>query len=471
MAYLFLSFAHQLNESNNKKNELYNRSLNEQFEQIKKRIPYKSQVKTFEDFIEKFFPSGMDKFYYISCPNFLREKETSKNKKIEYLDNVVVRPELTPEMKKTLPNNQNVILIGKIVEGRKLKKLEVKGIQLIDESIASPNDIKIKASACNSFKYKKINNNVGSSYDVDVWSIKNVDYEETIFTEDFVVELINECWTVSKPEEVIKSKIDWDKYMDFRKYYLKEQSNRNFKLDKVMFIDSYAINKNEFKKNISKYENYILDGRTEFKQGDMIILSKKIGEADDFPLIRLDIERNKKSFNEKKITKKGKLISEEEHKIRLLSKDNVFITPINPEINSQGNDKEQKKPIENGYSLGDRFKLLKYDVEPTEQLKKLEANYKKDIITSEQEIDQKYEEIINREINTEVSLYKKELENNNKDELYFYKKKLESTLEKDILENKDVKINNLINEKKNEIKTRIKKLTDKKKKKIIINTL
>ena len=460
MSYLFLSFAYRLGNPSNKKNELYNQSLNEQFEQIKKRIPYKNQVKTFKDLIEKCFPSGMTKHYYISCPNFLREKETSKSGNIEYLDNVVVRPELTLEMKKVLPNNQNIILIGKIVQGRKLKNLEVKGLQFIDENIASSNDVKIKACACNSFKYERKTNRNGDSFNVDVWSISDVEYDDTIFTENFVSKLISKSWTVSEPEEVIKSKNDWTKYIGFRKYYLKEQSNRNFKLNKVMFIESYAINKKEFIKNKLAYENFILDEKTEFKHGDMIILSRKIGVAEEFPLIRVDIERNKKNFNEKKVQKRGKLISEEERKIRLLSKDKVFITSIDPQNNVQDNDTndEQKKTlIEKGYVLGDRFKMLQYDVEPTELLEELYSNYNKNIITSENKIDQKYEEIINREINNEVSLYKKELENENQEEIYSYKKELEKTIEKDILENKDQKIINLINEKKREIQKRIKK--------------
>lgn len=33
----------------------------------------------------------MTKKYYLSCPNFLREKESSKSGRVQYLDNVVVR--------------------------------------------------------------------------------------------------------------------------------------------------------------------------------------------------------------------------------------------------------------------------------------------------------------------------------------------------------------------------------------------
>ena len=96
------------------------------------------------------------------------------------------------------------------------------------------------------------------------------------------------------------------------KYYLQEQSKRNFKLDRSLFVNAYAVNRKDYKKNASIYDEYLLDDREEFKWGDMIVLSEKVEDAEEFPLIRLDIERNKKAFNEAKITKRGKLVNEEE---------------------------------------------------------------------------------------------------------------------------------------------------------------
>jgi len=151
MSYLFLSFTDRLDKGSNFKSELYNQSLNEQYKQLQKRIPLNRQVGSFKQFIEYCFPTGMTKRYYIACPNFLREKESSKSGKVQYLDNVVVRPELTLSMRGYLPDNQNIILIGKIIEGGKQKHLEVKGIQLIDSSIMSPHDTIVQAAACNSF--------------------------------------------------------------------------------------------------------------------------------------------------------------------------------------------------------------------------------------------------------------------------------------------------------------------------------
>lgn len=464
MAYLFLSFTDRLNNGSNFKSELYNQSLTEQFEYIQKRVPLDRQVGSFMTFIEACFTTGMVKKYYISCPNFLREKESSKSGRVQYLDNVVVRPELTLSMRRVLPDNQNIILIGKIVEGGKQKHLEVKGIQLIDASMSSPNDIVISAAACNSFSEERRSSMYGGTFAVNIWSVPNVPYEDTVFTPNFVYDLIQSCWTVSKPEQIRQSYDIWHKYIEFRKYYLQEQSKRNFKLDRTMFVEAYAVNRKDYKKNASIYDEYLLDGRDEFKWGDMIVLSDKIEDAEEFPLIRLDIERNRKAFNEAKVTKRGKLVNEEERKIRSLSSDNVFITAIDPESKSQHKDRNGNQQqvtfgelLNAGYALGDRFKIVSYDIEPTEHLESLDLGYTKDIDKSYKNIDAKYEKIIKEEVNQAVALYEKELNKHAKERLNSYKEELDKSLDKDVLENKDKNIISLIDKKKKEIEANVKK--------------
>lgn len=458
MAYLFLSFTDRLNNGSNFKSELYNQSLNEQFENLQKRIPLDRQVGSFNSFIEECFPTNMTKKYYLSCPNFLREKESSKTGRVQYLDNVVVRPELTLSMRRVLPDNQNIILIGKIVEGGKQKHLEVKGIQLIDLSMSSPNDIVISAAACNSFAEEKRASMYGGTFTVNIWSVPHVDYEDTVFTPNFVYDLIQSCWTVSKPEQIRQSYNIWNKYIEFRKYYLQEQSKRNFKLDRSLYVNAYAVNKKDYKKNASIYDEYLLDGRDEFKWGDMIVLSDKIEDAEEFPLIRLDIERNRKAFIEAKVTKRGKLVNEEERKIRSLSSDNVFITAIDPKSKSQHGDKQVtfSELLNSGYALGDRFKIVSYDIEPTKHLEELDLNYTRDIDKSYKNIDAKYEKIVREEVKQAVASYEKELNKEVKERIDAYRKKLDDSLEQDVLENKDKDINGLISIKKKQIEVSVK---------------
>lgn len=279
MAYIFLSFGEHLDKSSHSKSEFYNLSLNEQFKLLQKRIPLERQSNSLKSFIETCFPSGMEKKYYISCPNFLREKKQTEEGRPTYLNNVVIRPELTLSMRRVLPDNQNIILIGDIYEGGKLKMLQVKGIQFIDFSMSSPNDMVANEAVCNSFERNS-------------WSINHVDYNDTFFTPNKVLELIESCYTVKNPENIRRTYEEWKRYIEFRKYYLDEQSKRNFKLDSAEYVDAYAVNRKDYRKNSSVYDDYILDGIQDFTKGEMVVLSSKIEDAEAFPLVRLNIDRN-----------------------------------------------------------------------------------------------------------------------------------------------------------------------------------
>ena len=464
MAYLFISFADRLDRDISTKNELFGDSLRSQFNNLQKRIPLRRQTNNFQRFIETCFPTGLAKKYYISCPNFLREKNESKSGKTQFLDNVVIRPELTMSMRSYLPDNQNVILIGKIVEGGKQKLFEVKGIQLIDDSMRSPHDLVVSAMACNSFAVEK-RSGVNGTFNVSIWSIPNVDYNETYFTPNNVYELIRSCYTVSQPEEVRKKYEEWNKYIEFRNYYLQEQSKRNFKLDSAQFVKAYAVNRKEYRRNSSIYEDYLLDKRPEFSYGEMILLSDKIEEAEEFPVVRLTIDRNKKSFEAAKVLKRGKNISEEERAIRSLASDNVFITSLDP-MSIIRNDEHPKigDMLSAGYALGDRFKVFSYDILPEEHLAELE--YEHDIALDEKykSIDSKYEKKIASEVEALVKKLEKEYDSEIESSLKNKKKELALSLDSDVKENKDTKILAKIQNLQSQIKKEIVKKNPKDKK-------
>ena len=440
MSYLFISFADRLDRDINVKNELFGESLRSQFKNLQKRIPLRRQSNSFERFIETCFPSGMVKRYYISCPNFLREKRESTSGKTQFLDNVVIRPELTMSMRTYLPDNQNVILIGKIVEGGKQKLFEVKGIQLIDESMSSPHDMVISAMACNSFSTER-RSGVNGTFNVSVWSIPNVDYNETYFTPNNVLDLINSCFTVSHPEEVRRRYEEWNKYIEFRNYYLQEQAKRNFKLDSATFVKAYAVNKKEYKRNSSIYEDYLLDNRPEFGYGEMVLLSDKIEEAEEFPIIRLIIERNKKEFESKKVLKRGKSVSEEERAIRSLASDNVFITSLDPTaVVRNGETPKIGEMLAAGYALGDRFKVFSYDVLPEEHLSELEYQYELSIDKEYKTIDSKYEKIVSSEVDSFINETSKRFDKELAESLKEKKQELAAKLDGEVSGNKDTAI-------------------------------
>lgn len=401
MSYLFLSFADHMDRTTNIKNEFYNLSLNEQFKLLQKRIPLDRQSSSFQSFIEACFPTGMTKRYYISCPNFLREKEQRESGAPSYLRNVVVRPELTLSMRRFLPDNQNIILVGDIYESNKAKVLQIKGVQFIDSSMSSPNDLIVNAEACSSFGKSRSMSRMGQMVTFSVWTIDGVDMSNTLFTPNFVYELIQSCYTVKNPEEIRRTFEEWNQYINFRKYYLDEQSKRNFLLDSAEYIEAYAVNRKDYRKNSSVYDDYILDGIQDFTKGEMVVLSSKIEDAEPFPLVRLNIDRNKKSFYEARVNKRGRMVNEEERKIRSLASDNVFITAKDPEGNSEYRDRngnlqriQFSELLNAGYALGDRFRIVSFDIQPEKHLEQLEYKYESDIDRSYKAIDAKYEKVI-----------------------------------------------------------------------------
>ena len=430
MSYLFLSFAEHLNTSSNRKEELYNLSLLEQFNILKNSLPDKS-IK-FNDFILRCF-SPIWKKYYISCPNFLREIKNTDSDKPKYLNNIVIRPEITLGMKNILPPDKNIILIGDIYDSGKLRMLQVKGLQLIDISMSSPKDITIVSTACLSFDKRFVNNKYYSN-----WNISYADKDETYFTPDNIANLLENCYTVSDPVKVRETYDKWNKYIEFRQYYLDEQGKRNFKLDQVDYLDTYAINRKEYQKNSLIYDDYILDKVEAFRKSDMVILNSKIEEAESFPLIRLIKDYNKKAFETAKIVKNGKKISEEERKIYSLSSDNVFITK---EINSKN---DFSLMLANGYALGDRFKIVKQDIEPTEHITELEKIYGTKSSDAEKGIKSKYASIIKKELDNSVKEYVKDLTNDNNLKLADKKEALDNSLALEVSENKDEDILKLI---------------------------
>lgn len=445
MEYLFIDFSGNLiDDKENRNNDFYSLSLEKQYQHILKRIPKEQQKNDFREFIETCFPAGFEKKYYLSCPNIDREKVQSKDGKTTFINNVVIRPEKTKMMEDVLPNNQNIILIGDICEGEKLKRFLVKGIQLIDDAMSSPYDITIngcKAVLC---------------FEKKIWNIRNVDYNDTYFTEDHILEIVENCYTVENPTEIKRTYGKWEEYFNFRRYYLEEQKKRSFKLDDCDLLDSFAVNRKEYKKNSLQYDDYILDDHEGFKQGDMIVLSQKILEAESFPLIRINIIRNKKNFEADSIQKGKNKVNKEEIKIHSLARDNVIITQLDP----KNQENKLISMINQGYELGERFKTIRFDIEPADRLNEIDEETENKIKEASDSIRLKYEQIKDREIKEYIDEERKNGEKILEGECEKFEEELNSNLKQDIKSNSDQSILNFIKEEKNRITKSIKKGKD-----------
>ena len=124
---LFISYTRLLENTSKNKDDFYRDSLKDQFTALQLRIPIEKRTDDFVEFFEAMSPSGLQKKYTISCPNFLRELQTDG--KTVFLKNVVLKPELTLSMKRYLPDGQNIILIGDIAERDDRSEFNVKGMQ------------------------------------------------------------------------------------------------------------------------------------------------------------------------------------------------------------------------------------------------------------------------------------------------------------------------------------------------------
>ncbi len=440
MKYLYLSFAEHL-ENDSKNRDFYNLSLIKQYELLKRRIPDKQRIDDFKVFIERCFPPEFSKTYYLSCPNILREKNEDRYGFL-YLNNLVIRPERTAQMRQCLPNNQNIILIGDLKEGQSQIILIVKGIQLIDENMKSQYDMQI--------------NNVATNlcFNKGCWTGYRPNRDESYFTPDKIVEIVECCFTIDDSINAIKTYKHWKEYFDFREYYLNEQKNKKLILDCVSLVDSYAINRKEYNKNSLQYDEYVLDGHKEFKQGDMIVISENIAGAESFPLIKVDIKKNKKEFESFTVEKGTKKFNEIEHEIRSLVNDNVIATSINPEILSTKDG--IGKLIKDGYELGDKFKIIKFDIEPYLHIKQAESASEKNIQDGKKTIDARYGKQIDIEVKEYIDKVKNKEEKEIINKMTTFATNLDKTLSSDIIKNKDKEILLLIEKEKKSIKQSIK---------------
>ena len=450
---LFISFVKNIAKRNGFRGDFYRDSLEDQYALLKLRVPPERRIESLEQFIESTFTTGLWKYYYISCPNFLRELRSENDGMMSFLDNVVIRPELTLSMRQCLPDGQNVILIGNIAERGERAEFTVKGIEFIDESMSASGDRKVRATAVNAFELTSfVNRQTGRTITVPNWKDSNWKTYENLLTPDFIKELIDTCFTVSNPLQVRQTYDQWNSYMEFRKYYLVEQAKRSFKLDRVLYLQSYAVNRKEFKKSQSVYESFILDGIADFTKGEMVVLSRQIENAEPFPLIRLDIDRNKKQFMEDRVMRGKRLVSEEEIKIRSLAGDNVFITSGDPA--ALGGEKTGiafASLLRQGFELGDRFRTVTTDIAPEEHLGQLEFDHKLAFEKACDEIDARYQIIIERELETLVQAKDREISASILEKVNREEASLEARLEGDISSNEDQSVLVAIKEEKRRI--------------------
>lgn len=386
MANLYLNFAENMETGSSNWNDYYTASLQEQYEKLKKKLgryaPDNLQI-----FLQSVFPTGLARNYYLSMPGFERKIEKDHRKR-DCLYNIVLRPENDRVIDGVTFSKFDLIFIGDLVFGS-VVEVTVKGIELIDKKIVKFGEKKINCTALCALKKKTFQNREGKTVTVPDYGTREV--TDPVLTHDFVNQLCGELYPIPHPEQAIKMLEDWREYVQFRRYYLKKQSEHCEETDEVAVCNSFMMTRAEYRRNEERYASLILDGVEQFSKSEQVILREKQGNAEAFPLVRVTIDRNKKQLYQDTIGKSGKGKPKFEAHLQRYTQEAMGLSFAKPQFDDKNNQRGVKS-----YGLGERYWFDIRDIAP--DLTGLEQKFEKDKKQAEAEIDGKYDSIIRNEL-------------------------------------------------------------------------
>ena len=428
MGYLYLNFMENLERGSRSWDDFYTTSLNEQYEALKPRLGHFA-ADTLQEFIVSAFPPLSDKYYYVSLPGFDRRmKENRWGKQCIY--NVVIRPEKDSMLSYRLPSNYDLIIIGDVTFG-KVIEITVKGLELIDINVAKFGERKVYCTAACAFTKTTL---PGRDFTVLNYGVREM--HNPVLTNDFVNALCTELYPVPNPQKALVTFDKWQKYIKFRRYYLGKQSERCEQAENVTVCNSFMITKDVYRRNEDAYSELLLDGLTQFAKGEQIILSREVGGSVGFPLIRIDVERNRKSVLSDTLGRGGRGKPKFEAWLQRYTKDSMGLSTTPPKYDENGDLPKGVRFFQ--YSLGERYLFAYVDIEP--DCTALERKYEKDLSAANEKIDTKYQGIITAELTKFMDGQAVILRAQYDKKFIEYKSELESALERDIAENKDKEV-------------------------------
>lgn len=427
MAYLYLNFFDNLTSGSRNFDDFYTQPLAEQYEGIKRRLG-RNAPEDLQKFVGMCCPYNESE-YYISMPAFDRKIQRrirrDGSEGAEYINNVVIRP--TPGGTYGIPESLNVIFIGDITFGSVIA-FTVKGIELMDSGTAKLGEYRVNCTAACAFSKKTLFNGA-EVLDYGINDVKNA-----VLTHDFIDRLCEEVYPVSDPVSVRKTIDRWKGYIEFRKYYLGVQSEKCEEITDVSVKEAYVVTKAAYQKNEEIWKEYLLDGHEEFSKGEQIILDRKVSDADEFPLICIAIEKNRKVVLSETIGRSGYGKPKYEVYLRRYSRDSMGLSEQEPHYINGNLPKGFKFP----YTLGERFQFAMVDVEP--DCSDLEAQGSRKILQAGEEIDAKYRAIIETELKKQMQAERTVLIAAFDRRFEEYENGLHTSLAADIEENKDKEV-------------------------------
>lgn len=432
MAYLYLNFVDNLEVGLGSKawgrDDFYTNSLNEQYEALKFKLGNYAP-ETLQQFIAQIFPTTA-KEYNVSLPGFDRTiKENRRGKQCIY--NFVIRAK-KDIYSYIMPDSYDLIIIGDVTFGNVID-ITVKGIELIDVNVAKCGEKSVYCTVACAFVNKTF---IAGGRSVTVPDYGTRELHDSVLTNNFVDELCNELYPVSNPREALKTFGEWQKYIEFRKYYLNKQSEKCKPISSVEICDSYMISRESYRRKEEDYASLLLDGVATFAKGEQVILLKEVTGAESFPLIRVDIDKNRKEVLNETTGRYGKGKPKFEADLQRYTRDAMGLSASEPRYDENGN--LPKGYRFNQYVLGERYLFAFTDIEP--DCEAFENKFEKACKTAEKGIDEKYAAIISAELNRFMNTQTPTVSARYSRQLDDYVRELNNTLDDEIRTNNDKEV-------------------------------
>lgn len=452
MSYLYLNFVDNLDKGLGDKawgkNDFFTQSLTDQYEMLKRKLGGYAP-ETLQELIGYIFPTTT-KYYNISLPSFDRTPEENKRGN-NVLRNIVIRPEADEYTKGVLPSTYDLIIIGDVTFGSVID-VAVKGIELIDSKIAKFGEKRVACVAACAFA-KKTFVSQGRTITVADYGVREM--HNAVLTNDFVNEIATQLYPVPNPTEAIRTLTKWQRYVDFRRYYLGKQSERSEEITDVTVCDAYMITKEAYRRNEEAFSALLLDGIKEFGKGEQVVLSKEVAGAEGFPLICVTIEKNRKAVLSDTMGKNGNGKPKFEVRLNRYTRDAMGLSPTPPKSDEKGNIRGLRS-----YLLGERYLFAHVDIEP--ELTALDKKFEKELASEYSAIESRYNGIISTELDRYMNGITAEILAKYERQLTDYKKELAEKLDQDVKNDTDREVSKAY---QSEIKRLLTPLDEEKKKK------
>ena len=430
MAYLYLNFEENLQSGSKNWDDFCTESLQAQYEKLKAKLGSLAP-ETLQGFIQSALAPQMQNTFHMSVPEFDRRIKVNKRGK-ECIYNIVIRPAHGFYSDYVLPKKYDLILIGDLTFDS-VTAATIKGIELIDADVQKFGEKEVVCTALCAFTKKAISNrSTGNSFQVPDYGDR-VDLHDAVLTNDFINELCTDCYPVPHPEQAIWTLEEWQKYIVFRKYYLAKQSERCEEIDGVAVCNAYILTKEAYRRNSDRLSAFLLDGVADFGKGEQVIINREESGAESFPLIRVDIRKNRKVVLADTIGKGGKGKPRFEVQLRRYTNEAMGLSAAPPNYDENGNIPKGNRFYQ--YLLGERYLFTYVDEEP--DCSSLEQQYEKAIKEKFAQIDGKYAVMIAADLDRYMASVAPDLEKKYQRLYADYEQELAATLEREIAENTD----------------------------------